>query len=91
MHFLGEHWFHNLQNAWVCKERLVTRDLRPLKCNNLFVPKMSRRVYILGILSNPLPAIGEFCSLLLVFANSLEQDQARRNVGPDLDPNCLTL
>ena len=25
------------------------------------------------------------------FANSLDPDQARQNVGPDLDPNCLTL
>ena len=24
--------------------------------------------------------------LLITFANSLDQDQARRNVGPDLDP-----
>ena len=25
------------------------------------------------------------------FANSLDPDQAQQNVGPDLDPNCLTL
>ena len=25
------------------------------------------------------------------FANSLDPDQARQNVGHDLDPNCLTL
>ena len=29
--------------------------------------------------------------LLITFANSLDPDQARHNVGPDLDPNCLTL
>ena len=29
--------------------------------------------------------------LLITFANSLDPDQARQNVGPDLDPNCLTL
>ena len=28
---------------------------------------------------------------LITFANSLDPDQARQNVGPDLDPNCLTL
>ena len=33
----------------------------------------------------------EFCCLLLIFANSLDPDQARHVVGPDLDPNCLTL
>ena len=27
----------------------------------------------------------------ITFANSLDPDQARQNVGPDLDPNCLTL
>ena len=26
----------------------------------------------------------------LTFSNSLDPDQARQNVGPDLDPNCLT-
>ena len=29
--------------------------------------------------------------LLTAFANSLDPDQAQQNVGPDLDPNCLTL
>ena len=27
----------------------------------------------------------------VAFANSLEPDQNRYNVGPDLDPNCLSL
>ena len=31
------------------------------------------------------------CHLLIIFTNSLDPDQARQNVGPDLDPNCLTL
>ena len=31
------------------------------------------------------------CRLPIIFANSLDQDQARLNVGPDLDPNFLTL
>ena len=30
-------------------------------------------------------------ALNVIFANSLDPDQARQNVGPDLDPNCLTL
>ena len=29
--------------------------------------------------------------MLITFANSLDPDQARQNVGPDLDPSCLTL
>ena len=36
-------------------------------------------------------ASGHFCHLLIIFANSLDPDHDRQNVGPDLDPNCLTL
>ena len=39
---------------------------------------------------NSVPARVDFCCLLIAFANSLDQDQALQNVGPDLDPNCLT-
>ena len=39
---------------------------------------------------NLFPARGDFCCLLITFANSLDPDQARQNVGPNLDPNCLT-
>ena len=35
--------------------------------------------------------IFKFCRLLIFFANSLDADQDRLNVDPDLDPNCLTL
>ena len=34
---------------------------------------------------------GDFCRLLITFANSLDPDQDQQNVGPDLGPNCLTL
>ena len=30
------------------------------------------------------------CHLLITFANSLEPNEARQNVEPDQDPNCLT-
>ena len=33
----------------------------------------------------------DFCRLLIAFANSLDPDQDRQNVGPELDPNRLTL
>ena len=39
---------------------------------------------------NSLQASDNFCHLLIIFANSLDPDQARQNVAPDLDPNCLT-
>ena len=32
-----------------------------------------------------------FCHLLITFANSLDPDQGWQNIGPDLDPNRLTL
>ena len=31
--------------------------------------------------------IGDFCRLLVIFANRLNPDQDRQNVGPDLDSN----
>ena len=31
------------------------------------------------------------CCLLVTFTNSLDPDQYRQNIAPDLDPNCLTL
>ena len=31
-------------------------------------------------------ACSDFCCLLITFANSLDPDEARQNVGPDLDP-----
>ena len=39
---------------------------------------------------NSLPTSSDFCHLLITFSNSLDPDQARHNVRPDLDPNCLT-
>ena len=36
-------------------------------------------------------SVSLFCPLQITFSNSLDPDQAEQNVGPDLDPNCLTL
>ena len=47
---------------------------------------MSRSCFVF----NSLPTRGDFCHLLITFANSLDPDQARQNVGPDLYPYCLT-
>ena len=38
----------------------------------------------------PFLASSNFCNLLITFANSLDPDLDRQNVGPDIDPNCLT-
>ena len=40
---------------------------------------------------NSFLASTEFCCLLITFTNSLDPNQDQQNVGPDLDPNCLTL
>ena len=40
---------------------------------------------------NSLLACDDFCRVLIIFAKSLDPDQDRHNVGPDLDPNHLTL
>ena len=34
---------------------------------------------------------GDIFPLLITFANILDPDQDRQNVGSGLDPNCLTL
>ena len=34
-------------------------------------------------------ARGNFCCRLITFANSLDPDQDRQNVGPDLGPKCF--
>ena len=36
-------------------------------------------------------ASSDFSHLLIIFAKSLDPDQARQNVGPDLDPHSLKL
>ena len=40
---------------------------------------------------NSFPTSGKLLLSVDNFANSLDPDQARQNMGPDLDPNCLTL
>ena len=39
-----------------------------------------------GLVSSFL-AWGNFCCMLKTFSNSLDPDQDRQNVGPELDPN----
>ena len=65
--------------------------------HNMISPDATQVVYKL-LLSlwknhyvNSFPTRSDFCWLLTTFANSLDPDQARRFVGPDLDPICLTL
>ena len=63
----------------------------PFLVNKSPPEKKKKKVVILTEQFNSFPACGDFCRLLITFANSLDPDQAWQNVGPDLDPNCLTL
>ena len=54
-----------------------------LHCNNF-------SLYTFFMHINSFPAGGDFCRLLITFADILAPDQVRQNVGTDLDPNCLT-
>ena len=38
---------------------------------------------------NSFPASSDFFHLLIMFTNSLYQDQDQQNIGPGVDPNCL--
>ena len=58
-------------------------------CDFLFAFLHSKS-FLKGANLNSFPASGDFCPLLITFANSLDPDQAQQNVGPDLDPNWLT-
>ena len=53
--------------------------------------KMEENLLSVSSPLNSFPTIGDFCHLLITSANSLDPDQTRQNVRPDLDPNCLTL
>ena len=49
----------------------------------------SDKIAITVIYLNSLPANGDFCQLMISFANSLDPDPARQNVRPDLDTNLI--
>ena len=46
-------------------------------------------IYVSWVYSYLLPACGDLCRLLIIFANSLYPDQDLHSVGPGLNPNCL--
>ena len=48
-------------------------------------------MFSLAYIFNSFHASDSVCRLLITFADSLDPDQARHFVGPDLDPNCSTL
>ena len=61
---------------------------------NIFMGQIYSTVYPLLINKenfnvNSFLSSGNFFHLLITFANSLNLDQDRQNIGPHLDPNCL--
>ena len=65
--------------------------------HDLFVDKMKKRVSFATVeigtlmILNQSVSLSYRCRLLMTFANSFDPDQARQYVGPDLNPNRLTL
>ena len=83
---------HNQSLPWLricCNQHYSQIEkLEPNEIN--FNQGFSQKVVSTSYAFNSLPARGDFCCLLIIFANSLDPDQAQHNTGPDLDPNCLT-
>ena len=69
--------------------RLEPAALRSRVKHSTTEPLRSHTVW-LGLV-NPFLASDDLCGVLINFANSLDPDQQRQNVGPDLDPNRSTL
>ena len=68
-------------------------NLTNVRQMKLTLAKVLARKYVVSrscSVLNFLLTSGDFCHLLIAFANSLDSDQAQQNVGPDLDQNCLT-
>ena len=60
-------------------------------CKIDFNPIEVHKFFLTNALFNIFFASSNFCRLLITFANSLDPDQDRKNVGPDLNPNSFTL
>ena len=82
---------HYISRAYPCSDFVVANTLAKVEKSwsqmNLTLAKV---VSTSCFVFNSLLARADFCCLLITFANSLDPDQAQQNVGPDLDPNCLT-
>ena len=73
----------NFQGYRWIKACKLSSKLADIDDINMLSPQIISHIF------NSFPASGDFCQLLITFANSLDPDPAQQNVGPDLDPNCL--
>ena len=78
-----------LQTA--CTGRLVCPVVVCMQQSQVFSVQGPYYIYIYIDPLNSFLVRGDFCCLLIIFANSLDPDQNQHNVGPDLNPNRLTL
>ena len=81
------------------KCQILSKETICMKCQILFSRKNKKNISNCRLLKfspcmqsvNSFPASGDFCCLLITFANSLDPDQARQKVGHNRNPKCLTL
>ena len=73
-------------NPWICRH--ITDCAMPPGAKVI-----SRRLQLslAGKEVNSFLTSSDFCRLVITLANSSNPDQDQENVGPDLDPSCLTL
>ena len=69
----------------------VLRKREPLFLGQHRVLDHPKRAVSIASVINSFLATGVFCHLLITFANSLDPDQDRYSVCPDLNSNSLTL
>ena len=62
-----------------------------LKNKQVVLSHSVTNLLILGLTPRQLMSLPASVVLLITFASSLDPDQARRIIGPDLYPNCLRL
>ena len=69
----------------------VPRRREPMFLGQHRVLDHPKRAVSIASVFNSFHATRDFCRLLITFANSLDPDQDRHSVGPDLNSNSLTL
>ena len=75
--------------TWLITKQLA--DFKDVVNGTMFVKNEHFQCRTKIIRQTSFLASGDFCRLLITFANSLDPDQDQQIVGPDLDPNHLTL
>ena len=89
---LDPNCLQRLSADYISRQRVQLRMVKTakwVKSNLSITAQISKffRVYH----SNSLPASGNSCCLLMIFANSFDQDQGQQNLGSNLHPSCVTI